>query len=319
MADRPSNVFDHNQFAALNQTIGSVTQAFSAAEFQSGLDEPLFDGSFHRRALTPGFEMMANDLVAVRSARQEATLPGQFVIRMPFQRSDIVLGKRPGNTFHLKPGSALTVAVSDDLELAGEFESGARYRDFFVRIEAGALLDDELAERVGEKMRRNTVDLFPTDHTLSARAVELCSPKTDGYLGGLLAESCALELVARSLGRSAGAVRSNSGITSRDRRKMEMVRDRLVAEPNHPHRLVDLAREVGVSVTTLKTKFQAVFDQSVAAYLRDVRLDLARQGIAHEGWTVSQAAYFVGYKHQSSFSAAFYKKFGMWPSQIGRS
>ena len=82
---------------------------------------------------------------------------------------------------------------------------------------------------------------------------------------------------------------------------------------------MDLAREAGVSVTTLKTKFNAVFGQSVAAFLRDTRLATARVGIAEKGWTISQAAYLVGYKHQSSFSVAFRRKYGIWPSDLPRS
>ena len=81
---------------------------------------------------------------------------------------------------------------------------------------------------------------------------------------------------------------------------------------------MDLARDAGVSVTTLKTKFNAAFGQSVVAFLRDVRLERAREGIVGEGWTVSQAAYLVGYKHQSSFSTAFHRKFGIWPSELPR-
>ena len=67
-----------------------------------------------------------------------------------------------------------------------------------------------------------------------------------------------------------------------------------------------------------KVKFAAVFGQPIFAFLRDLRLERAFEGLQSEGWTVSQAAYFVGYRHPSSFSEAFRRKFGVAPQAVGR-
>ena len=45
-------------------------------------------------------------------------------------------------------------------------------------------------------------------------------------------------------------------------------------------------------------------------------MDLAHQGIEENGWTVSEAAYFAGFRHQSNFATAFRHKFGFAPSDL---
>ena len=148
---------------------------------------------------------------------------------------------------------------------------------------------------------------------------ELFDPALIGGVGRLLAESCALELLARALQTNEPGDDALTGrVSPQDQARILLVRDRLLAEPEAHHTLGDLAREAGLSVSALKAKFPLVVGQSVFAFLRDVRLQRAHDGIVREGWSIGQAAYFTGYRHQSNFSAAFRRKFGVPPSDLRR-
>lgn len=153
---------------------------------------------------------------------------------------------------------------------------------------------------VSERLRSLAVEIFASCHA--------------GPVMRLLAESCALELLARSLtdGAPPGAA-SDSGVHARDIARIQRVREKLVADLAEDHRLCDLARLAGMSVSSLKAKFPRVVGQSVFAFLRDQRLDRARFGLEAEGWTVKQAAYFVGYAHPANFTRAYRRKFGTVP------
>jgi AraC-like DNA-binding protein len=73
-----------------------------------------------------------------------------------------------------------------------------------------------------------------------------------------------------------------------------------------------------MSVSSLKAKFPLAVGQSVFGFLRSQRLERARRGLQYEGWTVKQAAYFVGYAHPSNFATAYRRKFGAAPREVHR-
>ncbi len=308
-------VITQGQLESMGEEFGLRPSELTVQTLDGDADREMFSGVFSHRALSSGCDLMASDLLALRSERMSSTMPGRFLIRLPFQAVTIGIGKTALEPVGLEPGRALTIALQDPFTVDGAFVAGNRYTDFFVYVSSDALLDDALLERVAGKLAQNRVELFPVDASLCERALVICQAQIDDCVQGLLAESCALELLALSLSPSGG---ETEAVSPSDRRKMEIVRDLLIQEPHRDHRIADLARQAGVGVTTLKSKFKAVFGHSVVSFLRDTRLERAKQGISAEGWTVSQAAYIVGYRHQSSFSTAFRRKFGVWPSELRR-
>ncbi|VFR19792.1 Transcriptional regulator AlcR in siderophore [Alcaligin] cluster [plant metagenome] len=71
-----------------------------------------------------------------------------------------------------------------------------------------------------------------------------------------------------------------------------------------------------MSSSTLRVKFQAAYHCSVFNWLRERRLEVAHQRLAR-GWSVQQAADFVGYRHATNFATAFRARYGVAPSQRG--
>ncbi len=68
-----------------------------------------------------------------------------------------------------------------------------------------------------------------------------------------------------------------------------------------------------MSATVLKTSFHEVFGETVFAYLRNLRLDRAREMLLEEGASVKEVSWAVGYASQSHFAHAFRDRFGTSP------
>jgi AraC-like DNA-binding protein len=85
---------------------------------------------------------------------------------------------------------------------------------------------------------------------------------------------------------------------------------------DQPPSLGELAREVGLSETTLKRGFRQVFGTTVFGYLREKRMEHARALLASGRATVIEAAALVGYSNPSNFAAAFRQQFGLNPKEF---
>ncbi len=74
-----------------------------------------------------------------------------------------------------------------------------------------------------------------------------------------------------------------------------------------------LARQMAMSVSSLQSKFKQQLGTTVANYIKNRRLHIARKHLERGYCTVTEAAYDAGYNHPSNFSAAFKKAFGVSP------
>lgn len=84
-----------------------------------------------------------------------------------------------------------------------------------------------------------------------------------------------------------------------------------------PLRLADIAAAVGLPSRTLLDSFRRFRDTSPMRYLRQVRLQQARDNLraAAPGMTVSQIALDCGFAHLGRFAQAYMEAFGETPSQ----
>ena len=89
----------------------------------------------------------------------------------------------------------------------------------------------------------------------------------------------------------------------------------LMTEDLTIHRTIEqLAQEVGLSPTALKTCFRGVYGSSVYAYLRNYRLQTAQKLLAETKTPVAEIARQVGYENPNKFSSAFRQETGLTPT-----
>jgi AraC-like DNA-binding protein len=131
-------------------------------------------------------------------------------------------------------------------------------------------------------------------------------------------ESRALELIAHQLRQlSENSPKRTTGsfrLHAIDRKRAESARDLLVSRLENPPRLLQLAREAGMSHPKLNRCFREMYGMTVFQYLRNERLNQARQ-MLDQGLNVTETAYAVGYESISHFSRAFKMQFGASPSR----
>jgi AraC-like DNA-binding protein len=78
----------------------------------------------------------------------------------------------------------------------------------------------------------------------------------------------------------------------------------------------DLAGQIGISPTLLKTNFKLVFGLSVFQYFRKKQMEYAHLILQSNTMTIREVAQILGYENSIKFSAAFLKTLGILPSQM---
>lgn len=77
----------------------------------------------------------------------------------------------------------------------------------------------------------------------------------------------------------------------------------------------ELSRRYWMNPTTLKAAFKAVYGNSIAAHMREHRMERAAELLRETEQSVAAIARAVGYESQSRFSAAFRETYGLLPTE----
>jgi AraC-like DNA-binding protein len=115
-----------------------------------------------------------------------------------------------------------------------------------------------------------------------------------GPLGGMLRRLIRHDSNASAIARAIGHIRG--GIDS-------------------PIVVPDLARQVGMSVSSFHRHFKTITSTTPLQYQKELRLLEARQLLRTGGASVTTAAFDVGYESPSQFSREYARKFGVPPSR----
>ncbi len=84
--------------------------------------------------------------------------------------------------------------------------------------------------------------------------------------------------------------------------------------PNHEFSINDMCIELGVSRAQLFRKIKKLSGQSVADFIKGIRLEKARQLLENGSFSIGEVADETGFKSHSHFSRLFREKFGNSPS-----
>lgn len=306
-------------FSEAADTFGYRYTAMSTSAPVGDRTAPLFEGRLGLRSLPCGASLWSSDLRSLHDSTLESVADRSLTVAVMLGDHAADCETNSGSRLYIGGSDAAVISVADQVHLTGRYRAGQRSQCLLLRAQPEDFADAEVAEQMWSALKATAVKPLAMTHRTRLLARELAAPNTGGAVGRLLAESFALELLARALLSTSQDAESSPGrLTGRDYAKVLIVRDMIEASPSTNFTLEGLAREAGLSVSALKAKFPLAFGQSVFAFLRDVRMERARLGIEEEEWTASQAAYFVGYKHLSNFTIAFRRKFGVPPSQLRR-
>jgi AraC-like DNA-binding protein len=85
-----------------------------------------------------------------------------------------------------------------------------------------------------------------------------------------------------------------------------------------PPTIAQLAKEVGMSETVLKTNFKNCFGTTIYGYLFEYRMSIAQKLLSNSTLTIAEIGDQTGYEHPSHFTTAFKRKFGVSPVEYKR-
>ncbi len=100
--------------------------------------------------------------------------------------------------------------------------------------------------------------------------------------------------------------------------QVEIVRsihEYLLAHLDRRFTIEALSREYLMNPTTLKEVFKSVYGGSIAAHIKEHRMETAAQLLREESLSLAEVAKQVGYTNQSKFTAAFQAQFGLLPRE----
>jgi AraC-like DNA-binding protein len=80
----------------------------------------------------------------------------------------------------------------------------------------------------------------------------------------------------------------------------------------------EVTKEVGTNEYTLKKSFRQLYSTSMMDYWLGLRLEKARTELLDTDKKIIEVAYDTGYASAASFSKAFFKRFGVRPSELKR-
>ena len=78
----------------------------------------------------------------------------------------------------------------------------------------------------------------------------------------------------------------------------------------------DLACEMNMSRVQFHRKIKALTNQSTTTFIRNIRLEKAKELLRTDKYNVTEVAYMVGFSSQSYFTKSFQKHFGFPPSNV---
>lgn len=275
------------------------------------------EGRVQEFSIRPGLTLVLSDIIAHHHYEATSVMHPQFSTIVMLQgQAQALLDKH--DDVRMVAQSGLSAVYGDAVSMTGVHPAGQRMRSVNVSLSdpAGAG-DPQLSEMIAQALRSPGLRLrrWPVQTHMIQAIEQLLDSTWQGSLHGLLRDGVSMQLLAHALADFSQAPAQETQTSARDRQLLERVRERLYHAPGEDHTLEDLARLACMSPSTLRAKFQATYHRSVFTWLRERRLEVAREQLA-QGWSVQQAAHFVGYRHATNFATAFRERYGIAPSEL---
>jgi len=157
------------------------------------------------------------------------------------------------------------------------------------------------------------INVSPLDASLLDAVVRLVrlldTPAEAPFLAPLITREIVYRLLMGEQGDRLRPIAVQDGHTHRIARAIERLRQ----EFDQPLRIDDIARELGMSVSSFHHHFKAVTAMSPLQFQKQMRLQEARRLMLGEGLDAASAGYRVGYNDPSQFNREYKRLFGLPP------
>lgn len=113
-------------------------------------------------------------------------------------------------------------------------------------------------------------------------------------------------------------VKSGNRYAAHQAETIKQVHDFLTENLDRRYTIEELSKRFLMNPSTLKAAFKAVYGNSLAAHIKEHRMELAAGRLLNTDASIAEIAAGVGYESQSKFSAEFKKAYQMLPTEYRR-
>lgn len=316
-----------NDHCPLWEGVSSIfIPTLAPGELQFSLPEDLGFGGMKRLRLGNFIDIFFGDIKLCRDMRLTGRTQGDAYVLM-FCLGDPMVWQESnsGQVMELQKDTGFLYHVRD-IEEMGIYEKDRHYRGITFTFQPRIFLDyfTPEVERSVFSTRSRYYDYVM--HPLSQKAkvvlLEALRCPYSGSVKALYLEGKALELLAISVNTITGSLRSVQDqavkLSKLDVQSIEQSKNILDHSISCPITITNLARMVCMNESKLKSGFKHIYGKPIYSYYLDKRMESARLMLETQAVNIAQVADFVGYQSGSSFSKAFYKRYGFYPSEYRR-
>ena len=306
--------------------------ATSSKEHEHTLTFPscICDGSIKLYKFRSGFDLSIQTTLAqkrlILELEAEVTNPAPFKLGFCVSGSSRATIKGLKEELRFNPGQIGWGGTSDMVGTL-EYSTGELFK--FITISMDAEVLDTLLDGCAEPLPRQFQRLIKgTDRSLDLQTNWMTpTMKTDmqhdlncpnhGLTKHLYLESKALEVFACFLEQFSSSSGKNSqtpALKPADVERIYWAKEILLNDLAHPPSLAGLAKLVGLNDYKLKVGFRQILGTTVFGYLRELRMQHAKDLLTTKALSIVEIARAVGYASETSFSAAFKESFGVPPT-----
>ena len=269
----------------------------------------------------PGCLFQRNNVVLGSRIRTEGVIKAGLFISVILKGAGSGRARKGASWISYSDASIVIMAFREPTLWDGDAPRGAHMQAAGVAFPVASLerlgLMDEFIDLFDARNRDVLVTSLKASPRIKAIAMEMISPVAEGRTAELLLSAYATEMLARAM----LLLRGHEGadlVSDQRRLRLQAVKELIEADLKHPWTIAELARHAGVSRRSFTAQFHRLYGVGASEYLRTSRLKSAREALLHQGLSVTEAAYAVGYANPANFSTAFRRQFGCAPSSCQR-
>ena len=258
----------------------------------------------------------------------ELELPGSVVPDFP-DRAIVLNYCRSGRLGIKTGGQSVFLAQGDFCVFSAELLRGAE-----LSLPSGGYAGLVIAINMDE-VEKSPPDAFAgSDYIIKTLRDKLCggsftaqagNEQTENIFSGFFAQPAPMQLAYRRLKAlelllylarlEPGNQNPLTEYQAEQLRVIRAVHDLLEANMDRRYTIEELSRQYHMNPTTLKTLFKSVYGSSLAAHIKEHRMERAAELLRESDMSVAEIANQVGYESQSRFSAAFKEYYGQLPKE----
>jgi AraC-like DNA-binding protein len=284
--------------------------------------EYLGEGRCARVLSNDSCDIYANELRLTRQVSLSAGTEGplyalQFCMGSNMEWREEESGAQLG----LQSGQGTFSFITSTLE-TGEYQAGEHYKSFRVNFSHSRM--ERMAAEFGIAINafsreRTNFSMSSFETTPECRIVieQILRCHYRGAIRNLYIESKAHELFAYCMDALQNNFKNNApSLSKSDIENLKKAKEIVDSHIANPVTLAKLSRMAYLNEYKLKNGFKALFGKPVYAYVLDKRMEYARLLLEKRKFHVYEVAEMTGYADSSSFSKAFFKRYGYRPVDI---